>query len=361
MVTALQRRTILRLIVVSPNDVSNERQLLDDVVNNINKEIASYLGLSIETFRWETDTYPGFHPAGPQGLIDELMKIENSDIVVGIFWKRFGTPTKDAGSGTEHELHKAYQAWVESNHKRPQIMVYFKEESYSPTNPEEAQQMQKVIDFRENFQKQGGLTWQFKSTLDFERLIRDHLIAYIMRNAGLLGAQSYKLLRTSDELREGNLRIVKNAEEVLFMTGSRSRDRKYLEAIEEKLRTSPKVIFYRVLFGPPHHTILRDHMLELLRIRSPKDRTYGYKTIYLSLFTDILKQYESYILGNEHEVLVILPSFSGLGEYNSAIVFTGIDEVKGLLSFVKQLYDASKPIETQQKIQALKVVKESRE
>jgi hypothetical protein len=41
-------------------------------------------------------------------LIDQAMRIEDADVVVGIFWKRFGTPTLDAGSGTEHELRHAF-------------------------------------------------------------------------------------------------------------------------------------------------------------------------------------------------------------------------------------------------------------
>jgi hypothetical protein len=44
---------------------------------------------------------------GPQGLIDERMKIDEADVVIGIFWKRFGTPTSNAASGTEHELRRA--------------------------------------------------------------------------------------------------------------------------------------------------------------------------------------------------------------------------------------------------------------
>ena len=36
------------------------------------------------------------------GLIDELMAIQDADVVVGVFWKRFGTPTAAADSGTEH-------------------------------------------------------------------------------------------------------------------------------------------------------------------------------------------------------------------------------------------------------------------
>lgn len=44
------------------------------------------------------------------------MEIADSDVVVGIFWKRFGTPTGDAQSETEHELRKASDAWRQ---KRP--------------------------------------------------------------------------------------------------------------------------------------------------------------------------------------------------------------------------------------------------
>ncbi|HEY5871461.1 MAG TPA: formylglycine-generating enzyme family protein [Candidatus Tectomicrobia bacterium] len=44
-------------------------------------------------------------------------------MLLGIFWKRFGTPTADAGSGTEHEFLRACAAWQQ--HGRPQIMVYF--------------------------------------------------------------------------------------------------------------------------------------------------------------------------------------------------------------------------------------------
>ena len=67
--------------------------------------------------RWETDAYPGFHPEGPQGLIDAILRIEDCDILIGIFWKRFGTPVSDACSGTAHEFQRAYEAWQE--HQRP--------------------------------------------------------------------------------------------------------------------------------------------------------------------------------------------------------------------------------------------------
>ncbi len=87
------------------------------VVSPVNRQLrdagfAAFLDLS----RWETDAYPGMHSLGPQGFIDELtryqrLRIENSDILVGVFWKRFDTPVGDADSGTEHEIRRAMEAW----------------------------------------------------------------------------------------------------------------------------------------------------------------------------------------------------------------------------------------------------------
>lgn len=353
----IERRRVVKIIVVSPGDVRPERETLEKVAGNLNNLLAPYLGLYLEIFRWETDSYPGFHVDGPQGLIDELMQIEKSDIVVGMFWKRFGTPTKDGTTGTEHELKNAYKAWKASGGKRPHIMLYFKTEPYSPAGLKEVEQHAKVLAFKESFHQDEGLSWDFKTQAEFEDLIRDHLTQFLLKNVGTFGSQTFRLLRTSEELLQSNMRIVNNAEEVLYITGSRSRDKTYLDAIEQKLQASPGLVHYRVLFGPPHHESLRQHLLNLLKIRSPQDRTHGYKTIFLGLYDNSLKQFETFILGNEKEALVILPSLSGIGEYNTAIVFTGIDDVKGFRNFVKQLYTAGETIELASKIETLNALK----
>ena len=67
--------------------------------------------------------YPDFHAGGAQGQIDEIMQMEDADIVIGIFWTRFGTAVADGQSGTEHELPRAYEVWKRKG--RPHIMVYF--------------------------------------------------------------------------------------------------------------------------------------------------------------------------------------------------------------------------------------------
>src|SRR5690349_7610407 len=109
---------LLRVVVASPSDVQSERDAVSEVVDDLNRGAASERMLRIELSRWETDIYPGFHPAGPQGLIDQKLRIQDCDVLVGIFWHRFGTPTGDAASGTEHEFRVAYDAWQQSQNPK---------------------------------------------------------------------------------------------------------------------------------------------------------------------------------------------------------------------------------------------------
>jgi hypothetical protein len=87
----------------------------------VNRHIAEGLGLSLEAVLWEIDAYPGFHADRPQ---NSVLNIQNCDILIGIFWKRFGTPIKEDGrTATEHEISKAYEAWKQNG--KPHILLYF--------------------------------------------------------------------------------------------------------------------------------------------------------------------------------------------------------------------------------------------
>jgi formylglycine-generating enzyme required for sulfatase activity len=153
-----------------------ERDVLPTVVEELNSGIARERGLRLELSRWETDAYPGFHPEGPQGLIDPILRIEDCDLLIGIFWKRFGTPVKDAKSGTEHEFRHAYESWQQ--HGRPQIMIYFNQKPALPKTKAEIDQWGQVLDFQQNFPKE-GLWWPYKGKAQFEKLVRNHLTQFI--------------------------------------------------------------------------------------------------------------------------------------------------------------------------------------
>src|SRR5215472_7861780 len=167
---------ILRLILVSPSDVKLERDAVPAVIEDVNRITGRELGVRIELWRWEIDSYPGFHVEGPQGLIDELMGIESSAIVVAIFWKRFGTPVSDAQGGTEHEIRKALSAFRKTG--SPQIMIYFCQRPYTPSLGE-IDQWKAVLNFRNWVEAEKGLSWPFTDASDFASQFRNHLHTFL--------------------------------------------------------------------------------------------------------------------------------------------------------------------------------------
>ncbi len=170
-------RKELRVVVASPGDVAREREAVARVFDEINRGIGRDKNIVFEVWRWETDAWPQFHPEGPQGAIDRQLRIDDCDLLVGIFWKRFGTPTGDAASGTEHEIRLAHAAWRAK--RRPQIMLYFSQQPYNLRSREECEQLAKVLDFKEEFQK-AGLLWSYCGANDFEVLLRRHVTAFLI-------------------------------------------------------------------------------------------------------------------------------------------------------------------------------------
>jgi hypothetical protein len=70
----------IRIVVASPSDMNAERKGLTKVIEELNNGVAGLLGLRLQLSRWETDVYPGFHPDGPQGHIDSILRIQDCDI-----------------------------------------------------------------------------------------------------------------------------------------------------------------------------------------------------------------------------------------------------------------------------------------
>ena len=112
-------------------------------------------------------------------MIDPILNIDDCDILICIFWKRFGTITKDGKTGTEHEFYKAYEAWKQN--KTPNIMLYFNQKEYFPRNAEEAKQQFYILEFKENLPKE-GLSWNYNGLEQFKEFVYDHLTNYLQDN-----------------------------------------------------------------------------------------------------------------------------------------------------------------------------------
>ncbi len=144
--------THLRVVLASPKDVRAERDAFAGLIDQVNEDTARPAGCELELYRWETDASPGFHPNGPQGLIDKALRIEDCDLFVGILWNRIGTPTEDGRTGTEHEFDTAYRSW--KSMRRPHIMFYFNQRA-SRLAAEELDQRKRVLAFQRDFPEEG--------------------------------------------------------------------------------------------------------------------------------------------------------------------------------------------------------------
>lgn len=167
---------------------------------------------------------------------------------------------------------------------------------------------------------------------------------------------SPQLLARYADLHEAMLTVVAEARECLVVTGSRSRNGSYLQAIEAALAASPALIFYRVLHGPPHYRVLRDHLLRLLELRDPRDRSLGVKTLNLGIEEDPLVP-ERFFVASERAAVVPIPSLTSHEAFDSGILL-GSGPASRLLDHGRQAYAAARRIETIADVQGLDVLRE---
>ncbi len=164
--------TKVRIFVASPGDVASERRQIDKVVDELNvmlPALAPDKQLTLDLVKWEKSVAPGLG-RDAQDVVNQ--QIGDYDIFVGILWKRMGTPTAIASSGTQEEYQRAYASWQRD--KKLPILFYFSQEPYSIKTPEDAEQLQRVLAFRGELSKH-GLVWDYSGAAGFADVIRPHL------------------------------------------------------------------------------------------------------------------------------------------------------------------------------------------
>jgi hypothetical protein len=171
-----------RLFNASPGDVAEERTALAEIVVPELRRILSAFAavgsgqeIELEAIRWETHSWPDVG-ADAQDVINK--QLSDFDIFVGIMWRRFGTPTKRAGSGTGEEFERAYA--LHAKHRVPRIMFYFRTTPFYPQSSDEIEQFRRVFDFKERLENLGVRYWEYNDPIDFERYVREHLLRQIL-------------------------------------------------------------------------------------------------------------------------------------------------------------------------------------
>lgn len=164
---------VLSIFLASPADVGDERDLVDAFVNEWNNLWSADLGVHLRLVRWETHAYPAVGADG-QDVINTQIG-EEYDVFLGIMWKRFGTPTGRAASGTVEEFERALARYRISG--TPQLMFYFKKVDLDADA--DAAQLEAVHQFRGKLAKDGLLYWEFSRPEQFGQLARVHLTRHI--------------------------------------------------------------------------------------------------------------------------------------------------------------------------------------
>ena len=157
-----KQRTVLTIFVASPDDVAVEREILKDVVRELNLTWSSSLGIQLDLVEWTTHARPGIG-LDPQSVINQQLG-DDFDIFIGIMWTRFGSPTGRAGSGTEEEFTRALERY-RTDPSSIKIMFYFKDEAVPPSSLDLVQ-YSRVRDFRERLGSEGAMYWRFTSEFD---------------------------------------------------------------------------------------------------------------------------------------------------------------------------------------------------
>jgi hypothetical protein len=156
--------SLLKLALCGPGDVKKEIQIAQEVVTEWNLQHGEASGFWIKHQHWSTDSHPDLSER-PQGVINRQV-IDDSDMIVAIFWSRFGTPTGVADSGTEEEIRRGIKL-------RRRVMVYFSDLEPIPSTADR-HQLESLWNFRQDLQS-AGLCWRFASRDQFRRDFARHL------------------------------------------------------------------------------------------------------------------------------------------------------------------------------------------
>lgn len=167
-----------------------------------------------------------------------------------------------------------------------------------------------------------------------------------------------RLLTDPRTLREAMVEVAENAREFLAVTGSRSRDLPYLEAIEKTLAAHRALVHYRLLFGPPRTPVLAAHLERLLELRDPQDRALGMKTLHVGLIDADLP--ERFFITSEKAAVVPLPSLTSMYGFDSGVVL-GPQIAERLLDHARQGYAAATRVETTATLRTLTIATRPRQ
>jgi hypothetical protein len=103
-----QFANVLNVLVASPSDVNEERDVVTQSIHDWNAAHFTTTGIILNPVRWESHSYPASGDR-PQAIVNKQI-VESGDILIGLFGYKLGTPTGAAQSGTIEEIEEFRKA-----------------------------------------------------------------------------------------------------------------------------------------------------------------------------------------------------------------------------------------------------------
>ncbi len=160
---------LFRILLAAPSDVIEEQALVADAINDWNVQHGDSLEARVELMNWRTHAHP---EAGrrPQAILNRQFA-DRADIVLAIFWRRLGSPTGKASSGTVEEIERAQR-------RSKKVMVYFSQRA-GIEEPLDRREQSRIQRFKLKLGR-NALYGSYGSVQEFETAVRKDL-ALVMR------------------------------------------------------------------------------------------------------------------------------------------------------------------------------------
>lgn len=132
-------------MIASPGDVADERKIIREVIHEWNDINANASKVVLSPIGWEAHSSPELG-ARPQEFINKRV-LKDCDLLVGVFWTRIGSPTRNSISGTVEEIY-------EHTKTGKPTMLYFSGKPVAPDNLD-ANQYKSLKEFKEKCKELG--------------------------------------------------------------------------------------------------------------------------------------------------------------------------------------------------------------
>ena len=133
------------LLISCPSDVTDCVDMLEKEIHRFNDLFGRRNNIIVRPRHWSKDAYSEFGNQ-PQELLNRQI-VDSSDMILGVFWTRFGTPTENYSSGTEEEIERMLSM-------KKQVFLYFLDKAINLSKLDD-EQYKKIKSFMERYKNKG--------------------------------------------------------------------------------------------------------------------------------------------------------------------------------------------------------------